>query len=158
MKSWSGWIKRWSGSGKNYKWFDVSTRNKRQQYCRWRSNRAGVYCRNNLDGDAMRLVMYDCGTRYCTVDDCADKFEQSDAWETCQGPDGDDDATYRIIPRVTDRVLGRVQKCQVTASCKLTSGGSTSYQDKTILEHVFMMDRVVNCLSTWHELKTQSCR
>ena len=143
-----GYIKVYSGTGTHYNDVDVSTPERRQHFCSRSENRGGVYCRNNLDGDALHApegLVQNCGDHYCDVDGCRWNFEQSSAFRTCQGEDGNTEPTYTIS--ATD---GSSQTCTVRASCK-RPGMVTSHNryytwsEMGISTDTWNLRRAVNC-------------
>ena len=150
VKALSGKIKIWDDSSNEYVRVDVSTTEKRQHFCSQWKYRTGVYCRNDLSGDAMDARAYNCGNHYCNADDCQWHFEESSAYETCQGEDGETAPTYSIS--ATD---GSGQTCTVTAQCKDVDGVITNtdgtvvpnfyWVEKTISAEVWDLDDAVNC-------------
>ena len=155
VRALSGKIKIWDDSSDEYVRVDVSTREKRQHFCRQGENRSGVYCRNNLSGDAISGNVYNCGNHYCTADDCEWHFEQSEAYETCQGEDGDIEPTYTIS--ATD---GSSQTCTVSATCRRAQGvvGNKRFWrwvTKTMEDEVWNLDNAVNCHGQTENLITE---
>ena len=145
VRALSGKIKIWDDSSNEYVRVDVSTREKRRHFCRQGENRSGVYCRNDLSGDAMDGHAYNCGDHYCTVDDCEWHFEQSDAYKTCQGYNGNQAPTYTIS--ATD---GSSQTCTVAARCVYSDvensrTGAYNWGQHTMEAEVWHLDDAVNC-------------
>ena len=143
-----GVIEVWNGS--SYDSVDVGTKEKRQHFCAQLENRDGVYCRNDLSGDAMETNAYNCGDHYCDAGDCRWHFEQSRAYGTCRGEDGDEEPAYEIA--ATD---GSSQTCTVTAQCKedfgavVHSDGTVEagafWTEKRLTANVWHLDDAVNC-------------
>ena len=81
VKAFSGKIKVWNADSGEYDRVDISATEKRVENCKVRANRKGVYCRNNLSGDALEGVPYNSneGTTYCTDADCEFQFLKSAA-------------------------------------------------------------------------------
>ena len=106
-----GKIRLWEDG--SYSWIDVSTMEKRQHLCKQLKYRTGVYCRNDLDEDALDGNSYNCGDHYCNTGDCKYHFENSNAYDTCwRGQYGRVNPTYSI-----DSTDGSSQTCTVTARC-----------------------------------------
>ena len=151
-----GYIKVYSGTGTHYNDVDVRTAEKRQHFCSRSENRGGVYCRNNLDGDALGTPE-NCGDHYCDVGDCRSHFEQSDAYETCQDYRGREGPTYTIS--ATD---GSSQTCTVAAYCVYSATqnpftGAYNWARKTLVSEVRNLDEAVNCNSYTDELRLHDC-
>lgn len=158
VKALDGKIKVWNADSGGYDRVDVSTKAKRVEFCKVRANRKGVYCRNNLSGDALDGVAYNCrqGTTYCTVEDCQEQFEKSAAYPMCSGADRTgilSQPEYSIS--ATD---GTSRRCTVTAGCRngteelwidgVYGGLVVTRTNKTFTADVYDVDEYVNCDNT----------
>ena len=145
-----GKVKVWNPDSGGYDVVTLNTAEKRQEFCKVRANRKGVYCRNNLSGDALDGVPYNCneGTTYCNVEDCEKQFLKSLAFPKCTGNSGTQEPTYAIS--ATD---GTSRRCTVSASCRngtvVIDGNPDhtyySYTDKSFEADVYDVDEYVNC-------------
>ena len=136
-----GKIRLWENG--SYSWIDVSTAEKRQHFCRQSDYRNGLFCKNNLDKDALDGNKYNCGDHYCNTGDCQNHFEHSNAYDTCQRPTA---PTYSI-----DSTDGSSQTCTVTAKCLhlayvRDNGERVIFSaDKTLTAPVWDLDDALNC-------------
>ena len=154
VRALNGKIKIWDDSSNEYVRVDVSTREKRQEFCR--QYRDGVYCRNNLSGDAISGNPYNCGNHYCTVDDCEWHYEQSRPSTHspgCADADSgfdDDRQDYEMTISATD---GSSQTCTLRTHClsgneEYMGGSRHTYADAEISTDVWNMDDLINCSGT----------
>ena len=131
-------VTRGAAGRSNWTKHKVRTHRERWDFCRSYPN--DVYCKVDPEGDALTRP-FNCGNHYCTAGDCQWHFEQSNAYDTCQGEDGNSEPIYNIS--ATD---GSSQACRIEASCKT---GEDTWANRTLLAEVWDVDDIKNCKHGW---------
>ena len=141
-----------SSSGTVYVDRDVSTHEKRWEFCK--DNAGDIYCEVDPEGDA-NTNPYNCGDHYCTIADCTWHFEQSEAHDECRT----EWSGYSMSISATD---GTSERCTVEVACETGAwtepdGNNTArmiHKDNDFSDAVWNFDDLVNCEGA---LKIGSC-
>ncbi len=121
-----GKIRRYTGTGTNTEYVDVSSHLARYLYCEEHPD--DIYCEVDPKRDAFDdpEIAFNCGDHYCTVDDCEENWKQASADESCY------EERFSI-----SKPVGTTQTCTVNTLCEDSKGawgrviffGDVSYFD-----------------------------
>ena len=136
-----------SGSSYTTNWVDVSTHEKRYQYCQSKPN--SIYCKNDPSGDAFTdpnpscevTETCNCGDHHCTANDCTSEWDGTtpatrglfvdsrtlDTHGCAPSTDSDYGSHFSATIDATD---GTSQSCTLQVVCG-SSGGSNTYENGT---------------------------
>ena len=139
--------KVYSGTGTTYNLVSVSTHADRFNYCA--ANADSVYCEENPEGDAFQPLS--CGTYDCTVSDCDDGWDDSDAADDCTEP--------TFVVGMGDLGGGTAAWCRLDTqtNCTYPNGSTIGFSGQMF--YVTDMDDLVFCPEgdTGQRLKVDPC-